>query len=176
MGSNYTINHWINTQINVDMMIRYGVINVCSSRQSSEAKLDRQESLSETHRDTESPVLDQQSPAVPQWVSPAPPCLSPTTSPGIVSQGEAQLVTHWCHPPHPYSWHQQMTNWISSGTVTHRKSPWEHAWGTRFRSLISILSFSSKWSWMTIQIVGTLPSSGNIYKFYSLNYSHLYSY
>lgn len=129
MGSNYTINHWINTQINVDMMIRYGVINVCSSRQSSEAKLDRQESLSETHRDTESPVLDQQSPAVPQWVSPAP-CLSPTTSPGIVSQGEAQLVTHWCHPPHPYSWHQQMTNWISSWTVTHRKSPWEHAWGT----------------------------------------------
>ncbi|XP_035597375.1 phosphatidate phosphatase LPIN2-like isoform X2 [Oncorhynchus keta] len=37
-----------------------------SVKQSSEAKLDRQESLSETHRDTESPVLDQQSPAVPQ--------------------------------------------------------------------------------------------------------------
>ncbi|CDQ56901.1 unnamed protein product [Oncorhynchus mykiss] len=37
-----------------------------SVKQSSEAKLDRHESLSETHRDTESPVLDQQSPAVPQ--------------------------------------------------------------------------------------------------------------
>ncbi|XP_041718012.2 phosphatidate phosphatase LPIN2 [Coregonus clupeaformis] len=37
-----------------------------SVKQSSEAKMDRQESLSETHGDTESPVLDQQSPTVPQ--------------------------------------------------------------------------------------------------------------
>lgn len=182
MRSNYTINQWINTlsyQINVDMMFRYRVINVvCSSRQSSEAKLDRQESLSETHRDTESPVLDQQSPAVPQWVSPAPPCLSPTTSPGIVSQGESQLITYWCHPPYPYSWHHKWQTGLALGKqwlIGSAPENMHEAPGLEVSSAFC-LSVVNEAEWQ-FRLLGYCPLvATHTSSFWVTTHSHLYSY